>query len=106
MLLCFSEGRAISGRLPGRFLQAPSCRFSAWPGNETVEPNKSANAGSPKVRLSHGEVENENDDKSENDSRTYQIPMTFHQRPPITIQMRRLMAPVSAPNFHQVPSST
>jgi hypothetical protein len=60
----------------------------------------------PKVRLSHSEIEHENDDESENDDRTYQIPITFHQRPPITSQMTRLMRPVSAPNFHHVPSST
>jgi len=80
--------------------------FSVWSDNETVETNESANAGSLKVRLSQSQVEDENDDESENDSRTYQIPMTFHQRPPTTSQMRRLMTPVSAPNFHQVPSST
>jgi hypothetical protein len=38
--------------------------------------------------------------------RLYQIPITFHQRPPTTSQMTRLMTPVSAPNFHHVPSST
>jgi len=36
----------------------------------------------------------------------HQMPIAFHHRPPTMSQIKMLMTPVSAPNFHHVPSST